>query len=449
MVEPTSRSNELPRLSRWRSLLGMLESITSTHARSNKRLTVRALRRSFLILPGLLFAFAGVSAETPAYLAARTVPGPATDGQEIHFTVHRLGRDHAEGVTALDIDEDGYLDVASGAYWYRNPGAAGGTWLQTRFREVSTFGEFVDDTGEWSIDVDHDGQLDIVTVGWREDGVFWWHNPGPTGGAWRRRLIASSKSSEGGVLADVNGDGVPDLVVAHYVPSGILWIDFSKNNPVTRMIGGPKQDGHGVGVADLNADGKADILTPFGWFENAPSLRGAWQWHPDWRMAPAGFPILGRDVDGDGRCDIVWGAGHSYGLYWLQHTGTRARPHWRQRLIDESFSQAHTLALADLDGDGTPELVTGKRYRGHEGNDPGSYDPIGLFYYRIVGGRFVRHVISLNGTAGVGTQILAADLDQDGDVDLVTAGKTGLHLIENLRWNRVSREQRERELLMN
>ncbi len=97
------------------------------------------------------------------------------------------------------------------------------------------------------------------------------------------------------------------------------------------------------------------------------------------------------------------------------------------------------------------ELITGKRYRGHSGNDPGSYDPLVVYYYKInrKTGKFTRTAISVNGTAGVGTQIIAQDLDGDGDLDLATAGKTGVHFFENLRINHVPKATREEELLLN
>ena len=109
------------------------------------------------------------------------------------------------------------------------------------------------------------------------------------------------------------------------------------------------------------------------------------------------------------------------------------------------------LKLVDLDGDGQPELVAGKRYRGHSGNDPGSYDPLVIYYYKIdtKSGKFTRYPISLNGTAGAGTQVVVQDLDGDGDLDIAMAGKTGVHLLENLQVNKVPKSQREKEILLN
>ena len=85
--------------------------------------------------------------------------------------------------------------------------------------------------------------------------------------------------------------------------------------------------------------------------------------------------------------------------------------------------------MVDIDGDGQMELLAGKRYRGHSGHDPGSYDPLVVYYYKIdrKTGAFTRYPISVNGTAAAGTQFITGDLDGDGDVDIATAGKTGVH----------------------
>ena len=109
------------------------------------------------------------------------------------------------------------------------------------------------------------------------------------------------------------------------------------------------------------------------------------------------------------------------------------------------------LVRRDIDGDGEMELLTGKRYRGHDGGDPGSYDPLVVYYYKLnrKTGEFTRIPISINGTAGVGTQFVVADLDGDGDIDLATAGKSGVHFFENLKINQVPKDQREKELLLN
>jgi hypothetical protein len=381
----------------------------------------------------------------------KTTPGPGPGGvPQATFFVHRLGTDHAEGVTTLDMNGDGLPDILSGAYWYENPGPKGGEWKRHQYREAGTLNEFVSDCGEWTIDVNHDGAPDVVTAGWMLNGIWWYENPKKLGAVWKRHFITDSYDTEGGAIGDINGDGKPDLIFAHYNHSGILWIDFSGPEPKVHHVGGREQDGHGTGVADVDGDGKADILTPNGWFRQIDADKDQWEWHPDWQMDDAGFPIIGYDVNNDGKMDIIYGQGHSYGLYWLEQQGEGGGRQWIKHTIDESFSQVHALALADIDGDGEMELLAGKRYRGHSGNDPGSYDPLVVYYYKInrKTGEFTRYPISVNGTAGAGTQFVTEDMDGDGDIDIVTAGKTGVHFFENLKVNLVPKAQREKEILL-
>lgn len=367
------------------------------------------------------------------------------------FLVHQLSTDHAEGITAIDMNGDGRLDLLSGAYWYENPGAKGGEWVRHQYRTVDIVGEFVSDCGEWAVDVNHDGYPDVVTVGWMTDGLWWYENPKKPGAMWEKHLIAHMIETEGGWMADINGDGKPDLALAHYGRSGLIWVDFAGPEPKVHKLGGKDEDGHGVGMVDVDGDGKVDVLSVHGWFKNIDANNDKWEWRPEWDLGEAGFPIIGYDVNRDGKMDLIYSRGHSYGVYWLEQQGDAQNRKWVKHTVDESFSQVHALYLADIDGDGEMELVAGKRYRGHNGSDPGAYEPLAIYYYKINRrtGEFTRYPISLNGTAGAGTQFIVADLDGDGDVDLATAGKTGVHFFENMRVNQVSRPQREKQLLLN
>lgn len=415
------------------------------------------MKKIFQLSALVLLAAASAYAQDPAHATEfrKPTPGGGPYGlPQPTFLSHRLGTDHAEGISLLDLNGDGFPDILSGSYWYQNPGASGGDWTRHQFRTVGTHDEFISDCGEWIVDVNHDGLPDVVTAGWISNGLWWYQNPGKAGAGkmWEKHFITDSFDTEGGAFGDINGDGKPDIALAHYNHSGVLWADFSGPKPRVHHVGGREQDGHGIGIADIDHDGKADLLTPYGWFQNIDANNDKWQWHADWHLGDTGFPIVGYDVNHDGKIDLIVGQGHSYGLYWYEQGGTAAHRTWTRHTIDESFSQSHALALADLDGNGSTYLITGKRYRGHSGNDPGSYDPLVIYAYRIkaVAGAkgehsatFTRIPISINGSAGVGTQILAMDLDHDGDLDLAVAGKSGVHFLENLRISKVPKATRE------
>ena len=90
------------------------------------------------------------------------------------------------------------------------------------------------------------------------------------------------------------------------------------------------------------------------------------------------------DVNKDGLADIIEGQAHGYGLnWWQQKEESDGRRSWIKHSIDAGRSQYHDIQLADIDNDGSLELITGKRYRAHNGHDPGADDPLGLYYFEI------------------------------------------------------------------
>jgi hypothetical protein len=196
-----------------------------------------------------------------------------------------------------------------------------------------------------------------------------------------------------------------------------------------------RDQGHGLGSGDINADGRPDFVLADGWLE-APEnpLGGRWIWHPEFDLGPASVPILVYDVDEDGRADLIVGQGHAYGLFWMQQKIADGKRSWTRHDIDPDRSQYHDLQLHDIDNDGRPELITGKRYRAHVGRDPGANDPIGLYYFEIDKGKFRRVTIDYGDpeiASGAGIYFWVQDMDGDGFKDIVAPGKEGLYLFTN------------------
>jgi dienelactone hydrolase len=351
---------------------------------------------------------------------------------EISFRRHDLNPQSTYCACAvIDVNRDGKLDVISGGLWYEAP-----HWKAHPVRDVPMIRGRYDDYSNLPLDVNGDGWMDVVSANYRSETLYWIENPGKAPGPWPAHVIEKPGPMETARLYDIDGDGRLD-VLPNGVKFAAWWELVSESAGRFRWVRHDLPDvvaAHGIGFGDLNGDGRGDIVAPKGWLEAPEDRRaGKWQWHPDFTLhRDASIPILVLDVDADGDADLVWGRGHDIGVYWLEQV-RQGSVHWALHAIDTSWSQAHAPLLADLDGDGRPEIVVGKRYLGHEGRDPGELDPLAIYWYKFEPATrtFRRGTISSGGRVGWGLDPKAADLDGDGDLDLVAPGRSGLYWFEN------------------
>lgn len=400
-------------------------------------------------LPLLGFALSAFSQSTPP---------PAPDGS---WKRQQLTDDFwAEGVAVADVDKDGSVDVLYGPYWFAGPDFAKKHTIYPdtqRFKAKQADGSekelegfmgakteqngYSNNFQSFTQDVNGDGWMDYVVVSFPGKETFWFENPQGKDEPWKQHVVWDVTDNESPMLVDINGDKRPDLLCmsgghlgfAAQNPGAPLekwqWRTVSPRLAFQRFT-------HGIGAGDVNGDGRVDLLEGSGWWEQPATLGDA-----PWTKREAKFATKGGaqmhvyDVNADGKNDVVGSlAAHEYGLAWFE----QGADGWKQHLItgtpEESgesglvFSQVHAIEMADVNGDGLQDIITGKRFWAHgiKGDpEPGAPAVLWWFELKREGGKvsWIPHLI--DNDSGVGTQFVVTDVNGDKKPDVVVGNKRG------------------------
>jgi hypothetical protein len=359
---------------------------------------------------------------------------------------------------AADINHDGILDVVAGPFYYLGP-----DYTERReFTSAQTYNpsnEYASGMVNFAYDFTGDGWPDVLMAASRP--MWLYVNPQGESRRWNKYLVVPKVTTEIVLLKDMDGDGKPELV---YGGDGILaYAKPDPANPTAPWVVHPVSDRsnppniHGLGVGDINGDGRPDVVQPAGWWEQPPkgAAQSSWTFHPE-NFGTGGAEMGVYDVNGDGLNDVVTSLqAHGFGLAWFeQKRGSDGKISFVRHDImgdfsspsagDITFTEPHGMAFADIDGDGVPDMIVGKRYWSHEESyfDPDPYGPAVLYWYRTVrdkkapgGARFVPELI--HNRSGVGSHLAAVDLNGDGAIDIITSTDRGTFIF----WNTPSKKR--------
>ena len=361
--------------------------------------------------------------------------------RQIVFRKHMLSNIFvSEGVATGDVNRDGKMDILAGNYWFQAP-----DWKRNLIHidTLNPVPGYSTSFLNYSMDVNNDGWIDLIRFDQPGGVCMWYENPQNKKQLWQAHLILKTAGNENPAFADVDRDGRMDIICNDIIAKEVIWLKSPgtkndtlwlryviSNDPVT----GTDKYTHGLGWGDINKDGKNDVIIKSGWWQSPENVNNSnWQFHKaDFGADCANMFMLDADKDGDG--DIISSSAHDYGIWWYeQKQNDSGNPEWIKHTISKLFSESHALALEDINGDGYPDLVTGKRYYAHNGGDPGGHEPAVLYWYEYIAGKipqWIPHLIDTN--SGIGLSIVVQDINNDKKKDIIISNKKGVFFFEQL-----------------
>ncbi|HWI86665.1 MAG TPA: VCBS repeat-containing protein [Sphingomonas sp.] len=366
---------------------------------------------------------------------------------------------NSETVAIADVNRDGHPDLVAGPRYYPGPDFTVSRAIYDG--EPASMNGYSSAPLSIVADVTGDGFPDALVVRGGGPGprpLLLFANPGPRNRSWKQFKLFESVPAESIAAADLDGDGL--IEIATQFDGRIGYLKGDPGRPTAPWTFHPVSDAgkwgpHGMGLGDIDGDKRVDIVSAKGWWQQPASLDLPWRFHP--YPFGQGADMLIADFDGDRLVDVASADdAHGWGLSWhrqVRHAGEisfERHPITGVPLGSDpaAFSELHALALADIDQDGLPDIVTGKRWWAHL--DTGlDADPQGqplLYWFKLVrtGGKvsFIAKLIS--NRAGVGNQIAVGDVDGDGDDDVVVSARRGTWVFRSMRPKEKQRPDRSR-----
>ncbi|MEW8315037.1 MAG: FG-GAP-like repeat-containing protein [Candidatus Thiodiazotropha endolucinida] len=320
--------------------------------------------------------------------------------------------DGANTVHSVDLDGDGDIDVLSTSSadntvaWHENDGS--GNFTKHVITNTAIFANDVT-----TADVDGDGDLDVLSSSSNDNTIAWYENDGSQN--FTQHTISNTfDQSDSVTTADIDGDGDLD-VVSGSAGTGdtLVWFENDGSQNFTRhAIANTTSTNRSVTTADVDGDGDFDILSAsfgedtIGWYENDGN--GNFTEQTVTTSADGARAVDVADVDGDGDLDVLSASGNDDKIAWYENDGSQ---NFTAHTITTSANGARSVTAGDMDGDGDLDVLSAS-----------STDSTIAWYENDGSENFSEHIIS--NTTGFAISVAVADVNGDGDLDVLSAANS-------------------------